>query len=138
MAKRGILPRRLANCPVPICTVCLYGSAKKRAWREKTSDKDGVKHVCTKPGEYVSVDQLISPTPGLVAQGRDSMTKNRYTTATVFVDHATDFGYVHVQKSASSEDTLEAKEAFERVAQEHGVQIRHYHADNRIFSAHTW
>jgi hypothetical protein len=43
MAKRGMLPRRLFTCPVPLCTACLYGKAKKRAWRSKPSDIDEVR-----------------------------------------------------------------------------------------------
>jgi hypothetical protein len=138
MAKRGMLPRRLANCAVPLCTACLYGKAKKRAWRSKPSDMDEVRSIATKPGECVSVDQLTSPTPGLVAQVSGALTKIRYTTATVFLDHETDFGYLHLQRSSGAADTVEAKEAFERFASEHGVRVQHYHADNRVFSSNEW
>ena len=53
MAKRGMLPRRLANCPVPLCTACLYGKAKKGAWRSKPSDIDEVRLLDPKPGKCV-------------------------------------------------------------------------------------
>jgi len=134
MAKRGMLPRRLANCPVPLCTACLYGKAKKR----EPLDMDGVRSIATKPGNCGSVNQLTSPTPGLVAQVSGALTKYRYTTATVFVDHATDFGYLHLQRSSGAADTVEAKEAFERFASEHGVRVQHYHADNGVFSSNEW
>jgi len=88
MTKRGMLPRRLANCPVPLCTACLYGKAKKGSWRSKPSDIDEVRLLDPKPGKCVSVDQHTSPTPGLVAQVSGALTKSRYTKATVFVDHA--------------------------------------------------
>jgi len=138
MAKRGMLPRRLGNCPVPLCTACLYGKAKKRAWRSKPSDMDEVRLIATKPGECVSVDQPTSPTPGLVAQVSGALTKTRYTTATVFVDHATDFGYLHLQRSSGAADTVKAKEAFERFASEHGVRVQHYHTVNGVFSLNEW
>jgi hypothetical protein len=32
MARRGILPARLATCPIPVCTACLYGKATKKPW----------------------------------------------------------------------------------------------------------
>jgi len=86
----------------------------------------------------VSVDQLTLLTPGLVAQVSGTLTKSQYTTGTVFVDHATDFGYVHLQKSSSAADIVEAKEAFERFASTRGVRIQYYHADNGVFSSKEW
>ena len=113
LARVGVIPRRLARCPVPVCSSCLYGKATRRPWRHKTNDNapsDG--YVPTKPGEVVSVDQMKSSTPGLVAQMAGFLTKKRYVYATVFVDHATDYSYVHFQKSDNAEETLEAKETF--------------------------
>ena len=36
MAKIGLLPKRLATCPVPLCTSCLFGKATRRPWKSKT------------------------------------------------------------------------------------------------------
>ena len=41
---------------------------------------------------------------------------------------------VHLMQDASSESTLEAKNAFEMDSMSHGVNIRHYHADNGRFA----
>jgi hypothetical protein len=35
MAKRGLLPKKLAKCQIPTCTSCLYGKATRRPWRTK-------------------------------------------------------------------------------------------------------
>jgi hypothetical protein len=51
--------------------------------------------------------------------------KQRYTTATVYVDLATGLGYVHLQKSTSAKETVESG----------GVSI---HADNGVFKANLW
>ncbi len=69
IAKRGILPRILATCPVPVCTACLYGKVSKKPWRFKPSEeeREAVRPV-TNPGECVSVNMMTSLTPGLVAQ----------------------------------------------------------------------
>jgi hypothetical protein len=83
----------------------------------------------------VGVDQLISATPGLVGQMRGILTKRRYMVSTVFVDHFSGLSYVHLQLSTATENTLEAKGAFERFAKLHGVTIKHYHADNHIFDS---
>ena len=92
----------------------------------------------TRPGELVSVDQLVSPTPGLIAQMTGRLTTKRYNYATVFVDHYSGYSYVHLQKSASAEETIEAKKAFEYHCSQMGVQVRAYHADNGVFRANKW
>jgi hypothetical protein len=138
MARAGTIPKRLANCPVPVCTACLYGNATRKPWRSRYPIDWKQAPPATRPGQVVSVDQMKSPTPGLVAQMTGSLTKARYETATIFVDHASDLSYVHLQKSASAADTVEAKEAFERYSRQHGVAIAHYHCDNGVFTAHLW
>jgi hypothetical protein len=42
--------------------------------------------------------------------------------------------YVHLQKSTNTDETVEAKVAFERFANANGVKILHYHADNGVFA----
>ena len=86
----------------------------------------------------VSVDQLVSPTPGFVPTHRGQPTKARYVGATVFVDHFTDFTYVHLMIKLDADSTVEAKQAFERVANEHGVRIKHYHSDNGLFDTNVF
>ena len=134
MARIGELPRILANCRVPICPSCLFGKGTRRAWRSKGTDKQKSVRTVTTPGDCVSVDQLESTTPGLVGQLKGSLTNQRYRVMTIFVDHFSDLGYVHAQKSTSAHETLEAKHAFERFARSHGVQVKHYHADNGRFA----
>jgi hypothetical protein len=89
----------------------------------------------TKPGDCVSIDQLESNTPGPIAQLKGNPTAKRYKAATIFVDHYTSgLSFVHLQTSTSAEETVEAKDAFERYAASHGVKILHYHADNGRFA----
>ena len=88
--------------------------------------------------QVVSEDQLISPTQGLVAQMTGFLTKVRYRYATVYVDQTSGFGYVHLQTTASADETLENNIAFERYAINHGVTIQAYHGDNCIFKANAW
>jgi hypothetical protein len=47
-------------------------------------------------------------------------------------------GYVHLQKTSTAEETLEAKAAWEAFARSHGLSIKAYHADNGIFKANKW
>lgn len=66
------------------------------------------------------------------------LTKERYTAATVFVDHYSSLSYIHLQRNTTATETLQAKEAFKRFANLRGVKILHYHADNGIFAAKEW
>jgi hypothetical protein len=128
-AKQGLLPSRIANCHVPKCASCLFGP-----WR--THGHIGhISRTATKPGDVVSVDQLISKTPGLVAQSTGILMKRRHSVATIFVDQASGIDIVYPQESTSAKDTLAAKQAFERFAKQHNVTIKHYHCDNGIFAS---
>ena len=86
------------------------------------------------PGQIVLVDQLESPTPGFIAQLKGTLTKQRYKYATVFVDQLSQLSYVQLQRTITSDETVQAKIAVERYIQERGVQIQHYHADNGRFA----
>ena len=100
MARQGILPKRLANCKIPVCTACMYGKATRRPWRIK--GHRGTLDVMTSPGQCVSVDQMISKTPGYIAHLRGTPTRDRYKVATIFVDHYSGIGYVHLQRTTPS------------------------------------
>ena len=139
LAKFGLIPKYLADAPTPTCSACLYAKATRRPWRTKPKAEPKEKHLkATRPGQAVSVDMMQSPTPGLIAQLAGWITGKRYRYATIFVDHYSGFGYVHLQKTQSAEETLEGKELFEREAKINGVKIEHYHHDNGIFASAAW
>jgi hypothetical protein len=138
MARQRALPARLKNCPIPMCRACAYGKASRKAWRGKQMKNVASVWKDLQPGEMISVDQMVSPIPGLVAQITGALTTKRYNYATVYMDQATRMGYVHLQKGATAEETLEGKGAFEAYASSHGVTIKAYHADDGIFRAHKW
>ena len=112
----------------------MYGKATKTPWRTKGQDNMHIVKQATSPGEIVSVDQLESPTPGFIAQLKGRLTRERYHAATVFVDQYSRYTYIHLQRSLSWKDTLEAKKAFERHCRDHDIHVTHYHADNGRFA----
>ena len=116
-----LLSRRLALAHPPKCAGCVYGAMTKQPWRTKGIQNKGKLANVTRPGDCVSVDQLESPTAGLIAQLNGHLTRNRYKAATVFVDHFSRRGYVHLQSSLTSAETLQAKHAFEAYARLHGI-----------------
>ena len=136
MATKGIVPRRLAKCQLPLCGSCMYGKATRRPWRTKPTkgQKMSKLRTATTPGQCVSVDQLEFPAPGLIAQMKGWLTKKRYRVATVFVDNYSGMSYVHMQKTTNAEETLMAKEAFKRYASKVGVKVLEYQADNGRFA----
>jgi hypothetical protein len=89
----------------------MYGAMTKRPWRTKGIQNKNKIRVATSPGD-----------------------KKRYGTATIFVDHASRLSYIHFQQRISSDETVEAKRAFEAYTRSHGVTIKHYHADNGRFA----
>ena len=138
MAEQGVIPPKYRHIKMPFCAACAHGKASRRPWRSRTVNNRDKSASPKVPGETVSVDQMISPTPGLVAQMTGMLTTKQYIYATIYVDHFSGYSFVWVQKTTSAEDTLEGKRAFEEHARNSGVSIRHYHADNGIFKARAW
>jgi len=139
MAKLGLIPKELQSCPIPVCSACLYGKQTRRRWRSRQpAHQQSNQRTNLQPGDVVSVDQLVSPVPGIVAQATGRPTLLRYKYATVYVDHASKLGYIHLQSSADAKETLVGKTLFEKYALDSGVTIKRYHADNGIFKAHAW
>ena len=135
MAKDGHLPSRLATCRVPECAACRFGRATKVPWRTKGVSNKTSLHTATSPGQCVSIDQVESTTPGLIAQLKGKPTRQRYRYATIFVDHYSRFTFVYLQKTITSVETVDAKKAFEAYARSLGVYpVSHYHADNGRFA----
>ena len=97
MAKQGTIPGRLSKCRIPTCSACLYSKATQKPWRGKTSKEGRAGEPARYPGHVVSVDQLVSPTPGRIAQITGFLTIKRYKNATVFVDQFTRLGFLYLQ-----------------------------------------
>ncbi len=128
LALNGKIPRRLAKVKPSACTGCLFDAMTKVPWKgQETSSKV---FVATKAGQCVSVDQMILMQVGFIAQLKGTLTKKRYTVATIYADHYLRLKYIHLMTKLTSEETMEAKRAFEHFAEQHGVRILHYHCNN--------
>ena len=88
MAKQGIIPKRLATCRTPACLACSCSTMAKKGWRDKPRKEEKVQSKALLPGDKVSVDMLVSPTLGIIAQIASFITKKRHKFATVHVDQA--------------------------------------------------
>jgi hypothetical protein len=141
LARLGILPKRLLECEstVPLCIECQFGQAHRRRWTSKGRHYGSIqKESETKPGDGVSVDQIVSAQPGLIPQMSGFLTSDRIWGATTFVDHVSDYVYVHLMKSFTIEETLSAKKAFEKIVSKSGNEVKSYRADNGRFADTKW
>ena len=136
LSARGLLPSCIKTVMrMPLCAACAFASAHRRSWRTKSAPTTGIRKATDlNPGDGTSADHLVSRQPGLMPQTSGILTYERFWGAVIFVDHATDFTHGHLVKSISSQETLNAKHAYERVARAHGVTIKGYHADNLRFN----
>ena len=82
----------------------------------------------------VSVDQLESPISGFIPIAKGQPTTKWYCSATVLVDHASNFTFVHLNQMLTTEETLDEKHAFECIVDQHGIRILHYHCNNSHFA----
>ena len=113
----------MANVEASTCPGCAYGKAHRKPWRAKDIRNRRTIRLATEPGQVISVDQLISPTPGFVPTHRGRPTTKRYRGAMVFVDHYSDYTYVHLMTEMDADATVKAKQAFKRICSKHNVKI---------------
>ena len=66
LARAGIIPRYLADVDPPTCPGCAYGKAIRKQTRYKGVKNQRKIRIANAPGAVVSMDQLVSPTPGFV------------------------------------------------------------------------
>ena len=109
---------------------------KRPCQTKGTQNKNKIKSL-TSPGACVLVEQLESPTLGYISQIKGGITKQRYCSATIFVDHTSRLRYVHLQKSLTSAENVESKKAFEDYTGKDVNVVRHYHAENDRFVNNT-
>jgi hypothetical protein len=100
----------------------------------KGQDTSSKVFVATKAGQCISVDQMILMQVGFIAELKGTLTKKRYTAATIFVNHYSQLKYIHLMTKLTSEETMEAGQAFEYFAEQHGIRILHYHCNNGRFA----
>jgi hypothetical protein len=84
LALNGKIPKILLKLKPPKCAGCLFGTMTKLPWCSKESAFSHEIFVAAKPGEIVSVDQMILTEVGIFAQLKGSFTNKQYRYCTVF------------------------------------------------------
>ena len=107
MANKGMIPSYIIRIlktmdkqcrKGPICNDCYCASAARTPWRTKPNrqmKQADDKRASLSPGDVISVDQLETSTPGFVGQITGILTRQRIVGSTIFVDQASDRGYVY-------------------------------------------
>ena len=88
----------------------------------------------TSSGQIITVDQLESLMDGFIAQLKGKLTTQRYWYAAVFMDQHSRYASVYLQRAITSAKTIQAKYNFECLAEDMGVRVHHFHADNGRFT----
>ena len=130
----GHFPKRLSKCVRPVCTTCYYGKVRKKPLRSKGKNNKAIlKHMRKRPGEIAHTDIMTTSVPGLIPQMVGFLTSKKFYHASFFINDASYFTFVHHQELTLVDDTILVKRAYEAELRKYGKEMRHYHADNRIY-----
>jgi hypothetical protein len=83
-----------------------------------------------KLGDGVSVDKIISAQPGSIPQMAGFLTSKQIWECTTFVDHVSNYMYVHFMKDFTTMETSLVKLAFKKICAKADCSVKHYQADN--------
>jgi hypothetical protein len=103
LALNGEIPKKLPKIMPPKRAGCLFGAMTKLPWQGKETKASHKVFIATKPGECISVNQMMSTEVDLYSQLEGKLTKKRYKCTTVFVDHFSRLRFIHFPLDASSE-----------------------------------
>ena len=133
MSQKEVLSKRQLECTKPFCTTCQYGKLTRKPWQSKKVPMSPIQKAMFSD-QIISINQLKSSTAGFIAQFKGKLTTQRYWHSEVFMDQHSRYAYVHLQQTITSAKTIQAKHSFERMDEDMGVRIHHYHSDNGRFA----
>ena len=97
MADEGYIQKNYAKYPQLVCMACQFGAAHRKPWRTSGKQKNIIKTGKIKHGDCASTDSFVSSTQVLIPQQTGKQINTKYTTGTVFVEHAIYFACFHNQ-----------------------------------------
>lgn len=104
LARANVLPKKFLRYKnsAPFCASCAFGKGHRRQWRFKGKKHGTIRKLSdNKPGNGVSVEQLVSAQPGLVPQISGRLTSSHIHCVTIFVDHFSSFVFSFLQRSTA-------------------------------------
>ena len=134
LVEAGHLDKKFLKVSKLRCPHCIIATQARTPSRYKPCKNESTSPIRKAhhnvPGACVSTDQLVSPVPGIIPQIKGKLMKAFYCGATVFVDHFSDYTYVHLMRDNFGASLLEAKSAFEQLCGSFQVRVSGYHGDN--------
>ncbi len=85
LALNSEISKKLAKVTPPKCAGCIFGAMTKIPWHGKETKASHKVFTATKPGECISVGQMVSTEVGFFAQIKGKLNKKRYSCATIFL-----------------------------------------------------
>ena len=127
----------------PLCEICEYAKARRKAVHGKKTQSDpavegDLKKGHLRPGASVSVDHFESRIKGRTFNSFGRSTSEHYVGGCIFVDHMSGYLQVEHQLGFSSTETIRAKQAYEKHCLDHGIMVDTYLADNGVFKANAF
>jgi hypothetical protein len=113
---------------------CILGTAHCKPWHSKGVKGSIQKEEDDAPGKCVCIDHMISAQLGLIPQMAGFLTNLRIWAALIFDDHYLDYVYVALMRNLILDESLLANFSFEQHANEGGITISSYCADNGQFA----
>ena len=103
-------------------------------WRTKMEQGKKKLQTVSDSGHFLSFNQIEFYAPGFIVQIKGGLTKNRYKSVEVFIDHHSCLYHVHLQQDLTSEKKIQANHIFKAYSIKHRVSIKNYHVNNGQFS----
>ena len=129
------------RCQAPKCAACQMAKQFRRTPDSSTTHaipemEMALRREAMEAGDMVSMDQYICKTPGRLfhTKGKERLSK-RFMGGIIFVNHKSGFAREYHQVSLRVGDTLQGKHLFEKFANEYGVKLKSFRADNQPFAA---
>ena len=83
------------------------------------------------PGQRISVDHFVCSSKGRLQSSRGKTNDDElYTGGCIFVDHASSYVHVVMQRHLNTHETINAKTEFEQMCLDNGVVAQGYQSDN--------
>jgi hypothetical protein len=136
-----IVPKhpQVSTCEPPLCAACQLSKQNRRTPDRRATghpEPMAIRQGDLQPGDCISIDQYISALPGRLPHTKGKESKDeRYNGGTMFVDHASGLLYLQHQVALTAGETLRAKKKFEQFADQYGIRIKRYRADNVPFGS---
>ena len=112
----------------------MFGQAHHKPWWTKIQGGEIHQEHHNKPGDGTSVNQLVLAQPGFIAQTSGSLTRDRIWGYTIMVDHVADIVFRYPMENFTTEQTIQAKIAYEAYLNSYGHTVKGYRADNGRFA----